>query len=45
MLIGNDGLPAVAGFGLDVLAGAPRFERLSAEIVGLDVLTIFRAQQ
>jgi diaminohydroxyphosphoribosylaminopyrimidine deaminase / 5-amino-6-(5-phosphoribosylamino)uracil reductase len=45
MLIGNDGVPAVAGFGLDVLAGAPRFERLSAEIVGLDVLTIFRAQQ
>jgi diaminohydroxyphosphoribosylaminopyrimidine deaminase / 5-amino-6-(5-phosphoribosylamino)uracil reductase len=45
ILIGNDGVPAVAGFGLDVLANAPRFERLSAEIAGLDVLTIFRAQQ
>jgi diaminohydroxyphosphoribosylaminopyrimidine deaminase/5-amino-6-(5-phosphoribosylamino)uracil reductase len=45
MLIGNDGVPAVAGFGLDALADAPRFERLSAEIVGADVLTIFRAQQ
>jgi diaminohydroxyphosphoribosylaminopyrimidine deaminase/5-amino-6-(5-phosphoribosylamino)uracil reductase len=42
LLIGGDGIPAVAGFGLDVLADAPAFERLSTEIVGADVLTILR---
>jgi diaminohydroxyphosphoribosylaminopyrimidine deaminase / 5-amino-6-(5-phosphoribosylamino)uracil reductase len=42
LLIGGDGVPAVAGFGLEVLADAPRFERLSTEAVGDDVLTVFR---
>jgi diaminohydroxyphosphoribosylaminopyrimidine deaminase/5-amino-6-(5-phosphoribosylamino)uracil reductase len=37
-LLGGDGLPAVAGFGLDRLAAAPRFERLSLEALGEDVL-------
>jgi diaminohydroxyphosphoribosylaminopyrimidine deaminase / 5-amino-6-(5-phosphoribosylamino)uracil reductase len=45
MLIGDDGIPGVAGIGLDVLADAPRFERLSTETVGSDVLTVFRLQQ
>lgn len=45
ILIGNDGIPAIADFGLDVLAEAPRFERLSTETVGTDLLTIFRVQQ
>ncbi len=41
MLIGGDGVPAIAGFGLDALTEAPRFERVSAETVGDDVLTVF----
>jgi diaminohydroxyphosphoribosylaminopyrimidine deaminase/5-amino-6-(5-phosphoribosylamino)uracil reductase len=45
MLIGGDGVPAIAGFGLEVLADAPRFERLSTETVGGDVLTTFRARR
>jgi diaminohydroxyphosphoribosylaminopyrimidine deaminase/5-amino-6-(5-phosphoribosylamino)uracil reductase len=45
MLIGNDGIPGVAGIGLDVLADAPRFERLSTETVGSDVLTMFRLRE
>ena len=44
LLIGNDGVPAIAGLGLEALANAPRFERLSTEIVGDDVLTVFRAR-
>jgi len=45
MLIGNDGIPGVAGLGLDVLAHAPRFERLSTETIGSDLMTVFRLQQ
>jgi len=41
-LIGGDGIPAVAGFGLAHLAEAPRFERLSLETVGEDVLETLR---
>jgi diaminohydroxyphosphoribosylaminopyrimidine deaminase/5-amino-6-(5-phosphoribosylamino)uracil reductase len=41
-LIGGDGIPAVAGFGLDHLADAPRFERVSLEAVGDDVLEMLR---
>jgi diaminohydroxyphosphoribosylaminopyrimidine deaminase/5-amino-6-(5-phosphoribosylamino)uracil reductase len=36
LAIGGDGLPAVAALGLDALAGAPRFERLSVETAGDD---------
>ena len=43
LLIGGDGTPAIAEFGLEVLAAAPGFERLSVEVVGDDVLTTFRA--
>jgi diaminohydroxyphosphoribosylaminopyrimidine deaminase/5-amino-6-(5-phosphoribosylamino)uracil reductase len=42
LLIGGDGVPAVAGLDLEILACAPRFERLSAETVDGDVLTALR---
>jgi diaminohydroxyphosphoribosylaminopyrimidine deaminase / 5-amino-6-(5-phosphoribosylamino)uracil reductase len=42
MLIGGDGVPAIADFGLKALAHAPGFERVSMEAVGEDVLTIFK---
>jgi diaminohydroxyphosphoribosylaminopyrimidine deaminase/5-amino-6-(5-phosphoribosylamino)uracil reductase len=42
LLIGGDGVPAIAGLGLETLAGAARFERLGMEAVGDDVLTIFK---
>jgi diaminohydroxyphosphoribosylaminopyrimidine deaminase/5-amino-6-(5-phosphoribosylamino)uracil reductase len=45
LLIGNDGVPAIAGFDLEALADAPRFERLSTGIVGDDVLTVFRVRE
>ena len=45
MVIGGDGMPAVARFGLDRLVAAPSFERLSTETVGADVLTVFRRRE
>jgi len=30
--------------GLGAIAAAPRFERLSSEVVGADMLTMFRAR-
>ena len=45
MLIGGGGIPAIAEFGLEVLAKAPSFERLSAETTGNDVLTVFRVRE
>jgi diaminohydroxyphosphoribosylaminopyrimidine deaminase / 5-amino-6-(5-phosphoribosylamino)uracil reductase len=44
LLIGGDGTPAVAALGLDRLADAPGFERLSVARVGDDVLTTFRVR-
>jgi diaminohydroxyphosphoribosylaminopyrimidine deaminase / 5-amino-6-(5-phosphoribosylamino)uracil reductase len=41
-LIGGDGLPAVAAFGIDALAVAPRFDRTSVEEIGQDVLESLR---
>jgi diaminohydroxyphosphoribosylaminopyrimidine deaminase / 5-amino-6-(5-phosphoribosylamino)uracil reductase len=43
LLIGGDGIAAIAALGLPGLGGAPAFERLSTEAVGEDVLTTFRA--
>ncbi|HVA12363.1 MAG TPA: bifunctional diaminohydroxyphosphoribosylaminopyrimidine deaminase/5-amino-6-(5-phosphoribosylamino)uracil reductase RibD [Stellaceae bacterium] len=44
LLIGGDGLPAVAAFGVAALNAAPRFRRLSLETIGEDVLeTLARA--
>jgi diaminohydroxyphosphoribosylaminopyrimidine deaminase / 5-amino-6-(5-phosphoribosylamino)uracil reductase len=45
LLLGGDAVPAVAELGLDALAGAPGFERLSTETLGDDVLTMFRARR
>ena len=45
ILLGGDGIPAVAELGLDALAEAPSFERLSTETVGDDVLTMFRVRR
>jgi diaminohydroxyphosphoribosylaminopyrimidine deaminase / 5-amino-6-(5-phosphoribosylamino)uracil reductase len=42
LLIGGDGMPAIAGFGLETVADAPRFEPVSVEPVGADVLTTCR---
>jgi len=40
-IIGGDGLPAVAGFGLDRLAGAPRFRRTGWLATGDDILETY----
>ncbi len=45
LLIGGDGTPAIAALALAALADAPRFERVSIEPVGDDVLTMFRARR
>jgi diaminohydroxyphosphoribosylaminopyrimidine deaminase/5-amino-6-(5-phosphoribosylamino)uracil reductase len=44
VLLGGDAVPAIADLGLDALAKAPAFERMSSEIVGDDVLTMFRVR-
>jgi diaminohydroxyphosphoribosylaminopyrimidine deaminase/5-amino-6-(5-phosphoribosylamino)uracil reductase len=44
MLIGGDGVPAIAEVGLETLSRAPAFVRLSTEMVGDDVLTVFRVR-
>lgn len=41
-VIGGDGTPAVAGFGLAQLADAPAFERLSVEPAGQDLVETYR---
>jgi diaminohydroxyphosphoribosylaminopyrimidine deaminase/5-amino-6-(5-phosphoribosylamino)uracil reductase len=45
LLIGGDGIPGIAEFGLEVLLQAPSFERLATETVGDDVLTVFRVRE
>ena len=40
--IGGDGLPAVAELGLERLSEAPRFERVSVEAVGEDLMETYR---
>jgi diaminohydroxyphosphoribosylaminopyrimidine deaminase/5-amino-6-(5-phosphoribosylamino)uracil reductase len=42
LLIGGDGVPAVAALGLDRLAAARGFERIATEPCGGDLLTTFR---
>jgi diaminohydroxyphosphoribosylaminopyrimidine deaminase / 5-amino-6-(5-phosphoribosylamino)uracil reductase len=44
LVIGGEGIPAIAGFNLAALAEAPAFERLSTETIGDDVLTTFRVR-
>jgi diaminohydroxyphosphoribosylaminopyrimidine deaminase / 5-amino-6-(5-phosphoribosylamino)uracil reductase len=45
LLLGGDAIPAVAELGLNALADAPAFERLSSETVGADLLTVFRVRR
>jgi diaminohydroxyphosphoribosylaminopyrimidine deaminase / 5-amino-6-(5-phosphoribosylamino)uracil reductase len=45
LLLGGDGIPAVAELALSELAEAPGFERLSSEIVGEDGITLFRTRR
>jgi diaminohydroxyphosphoribosylaminopyrimidine deaminase/5-amino-6-(5-phosphoribosylamino)uracil reductase len=45
VLLGGDGVPAVAPLLLDTLDVMPRFERLTAEIVGEDGMTVFRTRR
>jgi diaminohydroxyphosphoribosylaminopyrimidine deaminase/5-amino-6-(5-phosphoribosylamino)uracil reductase len=42
LLLGGDGVPAIAGLGLEALAAAPRFVRIATVPVGDDVLETFR---
>ena len=44
LVIGGDGIPAIAGFDLATLAEGRTFERLSTETIGDDVLTTFRVR-
>jgi diaminohydroxyphosphoribosylaminopyrimidine deaminase/5-amino-6-(5-phosphoribosylamino)uracil reductase len=44
LLLGGDAVPAIAELGLDALADAPAFERMSSETVGDDMVTMFRAR-
>ena len=40
-VIGGDGLPAAAGLGIDKLADAPAFRRMSAEELGDDTMETY----
>ena len=42
LLLGGDGLPAVAALGLGTLAGAPRFTLLSSEVADGDMIETYR---
>jgi diaminohydroxyphosphoribosylaminopyrimidine deaminase / 5-amino-6-(5-phosphoribosylamino)uracil reductase len=45
LLIGGDGMPAVAALGVTRLADVPAFELVSAEPVGPDILSLFRVRR
>jgi diaminohydroxyphosphoribosylaminopyrimidine deaminase/5-amino-6-(5-phosphoribosylamino)uracil reductase len=42
LAIGGDGIPAVAALGIDELAAAPRFQLISSETVGGDLIDSYR---
>ena len=42
LVLGGDGIPAIAGLGLDRLAAAPRFELMSGETAGGDLIETYR---
>jgi diaminohydroxyphosphoribosylaminopyrimidine deaminase/5-amino-6-(5-phosphoribosylamino)uracil reductase len=42
LIVGNDGVPAIAALALDRLAGAPRFALVSSEIAGRDLIETYR---
>ncbi len=43
LLLGAEGVPAVAELGLAALAEAPRFEPVASDMAGPDQLAVFRA--
>jgi len=43
LLIGGDGVPAIAGCGIEALIDGPSFERMSLEAVADDVMTAYKA--
>lgn len=45
LLLGADGIPAVAALGRETLAEAPRFELLATERVGADLMSTFAARR
>ncbi|MEM7471324.1 MAG: bifunctional diaminohydroxyphosphoribosylaminopyrimidine deaminase/5-amino-6-(5-phosphoribosylamino)uracil reductase RibD [Pseudomonadota bacterium] len=45
VVLGGDGLPAMAALGLDQLSEAARFELVHAEQVGADLMQVWRAPQ
>src|SRR5262249_48047974 len=45
LVIGGDGIPALAAFGIEALADAPRFGRTSTETVGPDIASLFRVRE
>jgi diaminohydroxyphosphoribosylaminopyrimidine deaminase/5-amino-6-(5-phosphoribosylamino)uracil reductase len=45
LVMGGDGVPAAAAFGVDTPAGAPRFTRMAVEPVGEDVLETYRVER
>ena len=44
LLLGSGGIPAVGRLDGDVLAAMPHFERVATEVVGEDVMTLFRVR-
>ena len=42
LVLGGDGIPAIAALGLRNLAAAPRFDRVSSEIAGGDLIETYR---
>src|SRR5205807_5925352 len=45
LLLGGDGVPAVAALETAALAEMPHFERLATERIGEDAVTVFRARR
>ena len=45
LLLGGDGVPAVAALNTGALTEMPQFERIGAEIIGEDGLAVFRARR
>jgi diaminohydroxyphosphoribosylaminopyrimidine deaminase/5-amino-6-(5-phosphoribosylamino)uracil reductase len=41
LVLGGDGIPAIAALGLDKLEGAPRFTLVSSETAGSDVIDTY----
>ena len=45
LLLGGDGVPAVAGLDIGALANMPRFKQIAAAIVGEDRVAVFRPRR